>query len=297
MTAWLRAHLDALRDALTRLAAAPLNAVLSLLVIGIALALPAAGLVALDNLQNIGSRLAGNHEISVFMVPEASKAEVAEIGQRLQAKVSGEVRFVAKDAALKSLQASADFGDLLAGLSRNPLPDAFVLRPAKATAAELDALAQSLRNWPKVAQVQLDSAWVQRLEALLRFGRLFVGLLAAVLGAGLLAVVFNTIRLQVLGRREEVELALLIGATPDFVARPFVWFGIVEGLFGGLLALGLVSGALALLAGPAAEIGTLYGGNFSLGRLNPVIAAGVLAAGALLGWIAGWLSTRTLGRS
>jgi cell division transport system permease protein len=135
---------------------------------------------------------------------------------------------------------------------------------------------------------------VARLDAVVRFGQLLVALLAAILAAGLVAVVVNTIRLQVLARRDEVEVALLIGATPAFVARPFLWFGIVEGLLGAGVALALVEGALALLAAPAAELFALYGGGFRLRTLDLELALLVVGAGGLLGWCAGWLSTRAI---
>lgn len=296
IAAWARSHAAALRDALGRLFAAPLGALLSLLAIGIALALPAGGLVLIENLQALGRGLSGSHEISIFLATDVGKQEIAEIERRLRTEVPGTIRFVARDVALKELQATEGLGDLLAGLPRNPLPDAFVVRPNAGAAAEFEGLATQIGRWPKVAHVQIDSSWVRRLDALLRFGRLFVGVLGAILGAGLLAVVFNTIRLQVLGRREEVELALLIGATPAFVARPFIWFGVIEGGLGGLVALALVAGASALTAGPAGELIALYGGSFVPQRMTPAIGLGVIAGGGLLGLAAGWLSTRTIGR-
>ena len=299
MSAWFSSHFAALRDALQRLLAAPINTLLSLLAIGIALALPAGALVVIDNLQTLGNGLAGRHEISIFLAADASRADAAEIDRRLKAGVSGAIRFVPREMALKQLQATEGLADVLSGLQQNPLPDAFVIRPTGPMAGEnanLDSLAKTFAAWPKVAHVQVDSSWVRRLDALLRFGRLAATMLAVILGAGMLAVVFNTIRLQALGRRDEVELALLIGATPAFVARPFLWFGILEGIFGALVALALVSASMALLAAPAAELLALYGGSFNLRLLTPETAAGVLAAGGLLGWMAGWLTTRSFGR-
>lgn len=294
MIAWLRAHADAFADALRRLAASPLSALLSLLAIGVALALPAGGFVILGNIQNLGSGLVRHHEISLFLASDARAADVAEIEKRLRAAAVGEFSFVAKDAALKRLQGSEGLGDLLAGLPRNPLPDAFILRPQDTAPEQLEAVARTISSWPKVAHVQLDSAWAKRLDAVLRLGRLVVAILAAVLGAGLVAVVVNTIRMQVLGRRNEVEVALLIGATPAFVARPFLWFGIVEGLLGGGLAVALVTAALAALAGPAGELLALYGSSAALRVLDAPTAAAVVIAGVLLGWVGGWISTRGL---
>src|SRR5205814_4046414 len=131
-----------------------------------------------------------------------------------------------------------------ASLGRNPLPDAFVVT---SQSESLETLATELAKLPGVAHVQADTLWARRLAALARIGRLGFGLLAALLGAGLFAVTFNTIRLQILTQREEIEVSKLIGATDAFIRRPFYYLGLLQGLAGGAMAVGIVAAALALL--------------------------------------------------
>jgi cell division transport system permease protein len=145
-------------------------------------------------------------------------------------------------------------------------------------------------GWPKVAHVQLDSAWVKRFDAFLRLGKLALWMLAGLFAAGLVAVTFNTIRLQVMAQSAEIEVARMIGATDGFIRRPFYYFGALQGVLGGLLAAGLVVVALRLLSGPVGELATLYGGSFAL-RQPGVLEVGVLAGlGAFLGWLGAQLS-------
>jgi len=92
----------------------------------------------------------------------------------------------------------------------------------------LEALRDELKTWPRFEHVQLDSAWIHKLEALLDFGRMAVAILAALLSFALIAITFNTIRLQILTRREEIEVAKLIGATDAFIRRPFLYFGLTQ---------------------------------------------------------------------
>ena len=134
--------------------------------------------------------------------------------------------------------------ELAATLGSNPLPDAVIveLTPGDAPAAE--RLAAELRQLPKVALVQLDALWLQRLDALLRLGAAAVALLAGLLAVGMIAVTFNTVRLQIVTRQAEIEVSRLIGATASYIRRPFVWQGTVIGLAGGLVALGLVAGCV-----------------------------------------------------
>ena len=144
--------------------------------------------------------------------------------------------------------------------------------------------------WPKVAHVQLDSAWVKRFDAFLRIGRLAITLLAGLLAGALVAVTFNTIRLQILAQAAVIEVAKLIGATDAFIRRPFLYFGALQGALGGLLAALLVALGGQLLGAPVAELVVLYGGTYDLLGLTARSIAGLTGIGALLGWLGAYLS-------
>ncbi len=145
-----------------------------------------------------------------------------------------------RDEGLRQLEA-AGLGDVLGGLKSNPLPDAFVLAPRGEDPARVRrAWPTRMQAWPKVAHVQLDSAWVERLHALLGLGRSAVLILAGLLGFALVMVTFNTIRLQILTQRQEIAVSRLLGATDPFIRRPFYWFGGLQGALGGLVALGTI---------------------------------------------------------
>ncbi len=290
MKAWWVQHRAALKSALGRLRASPLNVLLTLLVIGIALTLPAFGYVVLDNLRELGRNASGVQQLSVFMELGANQKEVAEVERRIRELPTRHWNFVSRDEALKRLQASEGMAEIVASLPRNPLPDAFVIEPRESDPAALEALRKSASGWPKVAHVQLDSAWVKRFDAFLRLGKLVLVMLSGMFAAGLVAVTFNTIRLQVMAQAAEIEVARLIGATDVFIRRPFYYFGALQGALGGLLAAGLVIGALHLMAGTVGELVALYGGNFVL-RTPGVLEIGALAAiGAFLGWLGAQLS-------
>lgn len=290
MNGLLAQHLAALRDALRRLGGAPLNTLLSLLVIGIALALPSAGWLIIDNLGGITGSASGVQQISIFMSIDASRKEVGEIESRLAAAKPGRWNFVSRDEALKRLQSSEGMAEIIASLPKNPLPDAFVVEPADTRPPSMEGLAKTFAGWPKVAHVQLDSAWVKRFDAFLRIGKLAITLLAGLLAAALVAVTFNTIRLQILAQAAEIEVTKLIGATDAFIRRPFHYFGALQGALGGLFAALLVVLGAGLLAAPAGELIALYGGNFELHGLSPAGVGALAAIGAALGWLGAQLS-------
>jgi len=286
MSAWLHQHRQALGSALARFLRTA--GLLSALVIGVALALPAGGYALLEGLHGLGARLSLAPQISVFLRPEAKRAEADALGNALRADRRVErVRFVSREEALKELSAVQGVPEVIAALGRNPLPDAFVVSVKE---EELEPLAADLRKMPAVGHVQADTVWARRLAALAGIGRLALWLLAALLGVGLVAVIFNTIRLQVLTQREEIEVLKLIGATDAFIRRPFYYLGLLQGLAGGVVALAIVGTGLALLNREVRALSESYGSGFRFAFLSAGDAIAIVAFAALIGWLGAYLS-------
>jgi cell division transport system permease protein len=288
MIAWLRQHREALARALGKLLAQRSASLLNALVIGVALSLPAGGYALLANLQQVAQRFTLEPQLSVFLKPEAKRAEL-EAQLRADARVA-QLRFVSRDDALKELRQSEGLAEVVAALERNPLPDAFVLRAWDGSAAVLEALAADVRAMTGIAQVQVDSAWAQRLGALARIGRLALAVLAALLATGLVAVTFNTIRLQILTQRDEIEVSQLLGATDAFIRRPFFYLGLLQGLAGGALGLAILWAGLAMLNQGVRDLAQAYGSSFQLAFLPGPEAFALLALSAFLGWAGALLS-------
>ena len=282
MTAWLRQHRQALTGALARLG------VLNAVVIGVALSLPAGGYALLESLRGVAGRLALDTQLSVFLRADAKRADAEELGKLLRAdRRIARLRFVPRDEALKELAAVQGMPEVLEALGRNPLPDAFVVTTE---AAALEGLAADLGKLPLVAHVQADAAWAHRLAVLAAIGRLALWLLSALLGIGLVAVTFNTIRLQILTQRAEIEVSKLIGATDAFIRRPFYYLGLLQGMAGGALAVAIVLAALALLNREVRVLAESFDSAFRLSYLPADDAFAVIALAGVLGWLGAHLS-------
>ena len=296
MTAWIRHQLQALLSAMRRLAAQPLATFLATLAIGVAISLPAGLYLILDNLGRLAGSLPTQPEISLFLADDARASERDALAARLE-KHPGirEARFVAKDAALRSLAESQDLGDLTAGLAGNPLPDAWVVNPNDTERAALEALRGELAQLPGVAEAQLDSAWAERLHAALEIGRTGVLLLAGLFAAALVAITANAIRALILARRDEIQISRLIGATDRYIRRPFLYLGALQALLGGLAAVAVLTLAGLLLGEPVSRLAELYGSAYQLQPPSLAELLAVLAGTTLLGWVGAWLTVaRTL---
>lgn len=293
MSAWIAAHGHALSRAGRRLLATPLGTLFNALVISLALLLPAIAAIGVDNLRALSGNLSAAQEISIFLTDGLDRGGREAIETRLNNHANSlQVRFVAKAEALETMRRLEGMADAVAALPENPLPDAFIVRPRAVDAGAMTAMTNDFGGLAGVAHVQVDGDWVRKLDALLGIGRLASLLLAAVLGAALVAVVFNTVRLQVLSDRDEIEVARLVGATDAWIRRPFLYAGALQGALGGLFACVLTWAVFFWAAPTVSDFARLYGSDFTLSGPDP-LQFGVLTAFAMmLGWLGAALSVR-----
>lgn len=290
MTSAFEQHTSTLRNALRRIFVSPLAGTLNILVIGIALSLPAGMYVLLKNAQVLVEQFSGTPQISLFLGLDTKTADIDNLHKQLaQHPAIARVEFVARAQALEQLKQSTGLSDVIGGLSQNPLPDAFIVYAKQGDAQSLDKLRLELAKLPRVEQAQLDSDWAYKLEALLKFGRLAVLIFASLLSLALIAITFNTIRLQILTQRDEIEIAKLIGATNGFIRRPFLYFGAMQGLLGGMTSWLIVSAGILLLNHQLGPLTQLYSSQFALRPLSFGDGASLLLFSSYLGWLGAWL--------
>ncbi len=293
MKIWFAHHRNAALLALHRMAGSPVNSLLSLLAIGIALALPAGGQMLLANALHLAGTNSAVPQISIFMSGSAERRAATEIGSRL-GKYGGvaQVRFLPREETLARMKNNPALGEVIEALPANPFPDAFVVTATDDRPEAMEKLAAEFRQWPKVEHVQLDSAWVRRLDALLKLGRTAIILLGALLGAGLITISFSIIRMQILTHRAEIEVSQLLGATDGFVQRPFLYYGVLLGIGGAIVAWLLVAATVYWLRAPLGELVQLYDLSLVLQALGARDSTLLLGFAAGLGWLGALISLR-----
>lgn len=289
---WLTRHAQNAIGALGTLARNPVATALTVTVIGIALALPA----ALGVLVQSGRALAGGwadiRDFSVYLAPGVALDRAESLASELQGKAGvASVRLIPADAAAAELGRDPGFAGAMAALEANPLPHTLVVRPAESIdAGALEALGAELRKEPGVDTVKLDLQWVERLNAVLDFLRRLGLIVGGLLIAAVVIVVGNTIRLDIQNRSAEIEVAKLLGATDAFVRRPFLYLGLWYGILGGLVALVILLGGLWALGGTVTRLAGLYGSSFELGGASGLSLLAVLGGGLLAGWGGAWIA-------
>jgi len=295
--AWLARHAQTFVGSLGRIARHPVAALMTMAVIAVALALPLLLNVFLQNSRAATANWNQAFDISVYLDKKAGGTRAQALAKQLRSRPDvAAVRVIAADEALAQFRSASGFGTALDALRDNPLPDTLVVTPTlpASNPKGTEMLKNAIAALPDVQTVQIDSEWVERLTAMLAILRRIIWLTGALLGAGVVLVVGNTIRLDILNRRAEIEVMKLVGATDGFARRPFLYSGVWYGLGGGLLAVLLVAVAVASLAKPVERLAGLYGSQVRLNGLGFGLGVAVMGVSVGLGWLGSWLAATRL---
>jgi cell division transport system permease protein len=282
---YLGLHRANLLGAIRRLAGQPFASLLTILVIATALALPAGLRVAVNNAAAVSASWDNAADFTVYLKMDVSEDAAKRTARAIEQRPDvAQVTVIDREAALAEFRAQSGFGDALDALDQNPLPHALVVHPASGLAADVEALARAVGELPEAELVQVDTAWVTRLRAMLALAGRLVDFATALLALAVAIVVGNTIRLEINNRSVEIEVTKLVGGTDAFIRRPFLYLGLCYGLAGAVVALGVVGVGLLLLAEPVRAVAALYGSGFSLTGLSAAESGILLGGGALWGW-------------
>jgi cell division transport system permease protein len=285
-------HAQTLVGSLGRLTRHPFATISTIAVIGIALALPVGLQLFVVNTRAATGSWRNAVDVSVYFKGDVALAKVEQLARNLRSRPGvSAVSVVPAERGLAEFRKFSGFGAALDALTENPLPAVMVVSPAAdhAAPADIDNLRSYLGNWPEVDLVQVDTEWVARFHSILEVMRGVVAFATLLLAIGVIVIVGNTIRLDILNRRAEIEVTKLVGGSDAFVRRPFLYGGIWYGLGGAALALGIVQLAVGLLREPVSRVALLYGSQFRLIGLNVEQALGLLGAGVLLGLLGSWI--------
>lgn len=287
---WLAQHWFVLVSTLKRLVAAPITTLLSVVIMGIALSVPVSIYVLVENLRLVMNEK--NHpQMTLFLKHDIKQENIDKIRQDLQEhpQILGS-EFIAKDIALRQLLENSELPNAVKNLPRNPLPDAFVITVRDDSMNNLRELQETLKSWPTIEFVQFDSEWIERLKALLQLGWSIVLMIVAISSIAIIAVMFNTIRLQIATKRDEIEISKLIGATDPFIRRPFLYFGALQGLTAGVIAWSIVFLLIHLINEQLIVFLHFYEIDFFLEPLSTENGLSLLFFSTLLGWLGARLS-------
>lgn len=285
-------HAQALFSSLGRLVASRFSSAMTIIVLAIAISLASGFYVLVANLQQLTGNLEASNQISLFIKDEISDARVNKFANSIKQNPDiQEVKLITKEQALEEFQSYSGFGEAIKALDKNPLPVVIQVLPKNSLENEqaLEALLDDFKRSAEVDFAQMDMQWVKRLQSIMEVARRGVTLLSVLLGAGVLFITANTIRLELYNRRDEVVIAKLVGATNGFIHRPFLYSGFWIGFFSGVTAWFIVTTIMLILKQPIETLSRLYDNAFHMLFLGFAETLALLFISSLLGVVGSWI--------
>ena len=289
---WRQTHLRCLFTSLGQLMRSPVSTVLTVAVIGIALALPAGLSLVLSNISQMTGTIDTSNTISLYLKKDINEKQITTLQKKLKTDDSiSDITFISSDQALDEYSEKSGQGDLIKMLGDNPLPAVLNIHPAQEEAPEnLESLVAKLKKLPEVELAQFDGHWARRLHSIVQLLTKFATVLSSLLIASVLLIIGNTIRAGIQSRLQEIQISRLFGATNAFIRRPFLYSGLLYGFFGGLLASLLLIISYVFLAGPIQDLIASYQADLQSSSSFLKYCLLTILGGALLGVISSWVA-------
>ncbi len=291
MNKWLNQNIQPIHMVLGRMRQNLLGTILICCVMGVTLSLPAILFTIVDNLSHVAGTVESKSQLTLFLKLDASGSNKEAIANQLKNHPGiAKYEFVSKENAWEKIQKDTNTAEVSASLNKNPLPDAYFVTPKNIKPENVQRLQTEMQKWDGVEIAQVDSSWIKRLNTLLKLGKKAIFVLVALLGFALVAIIGNTIRLQIMTQLEEIEVSKLIGATNQFIRRPFLYAGILYGLGGGLAAWLIVLAVVQFFNTSVTEIADLYASQFRLSMPNALITLAMLLSAVVFGWLGSFVA-------
>lgn len=289
---YLLRHLQVMLFSLGQLWRQPLASAMTIVVIGIALALPAGLYVLLQNVNSISNEWDDASHISLFLNKNVTEQQASQLATKLKSSPNiNETSYQSASHSLEEFRSLSGLSELLDTLPNNPMPAVIIVTPKPSlTEIDIEQLVSKLAAEPHVELAQLDMQWLQRLRSISETGQRGISILAILLSLSVLLVIGNTIRLAILSRETEIKVVKLVGGTNAFVRRPFLYTGFWYGTLGGIIAWLTLLISLNLLDGPINTLAELYNSQFTLSWFVVDMLLTLPISGMLLGILGAWLA-------
>jgi len=291
MNTWVTQHSQARHLVISRLRENLFGNLFIAFTIAVSLALPIIMYLVLTSFSGLVGSIKNDSHMSLFLTTDATPTMADSIHNTLATHAAiKKFQFISKEAALKQLANDSQNENIIQTLDKNPLPDAFFIEPADLESAAINQLKTDLSQLDGVEAIQIDHAWLKRLNYLLALGGNALWVLAMLLGFAIFAVIGNTIRMQILTQQQEIEVSQLIGATHSFIRRPFLYSGAIYGLAGALLALAITSCVILLFNLSIVSLAAEYQADFSLRLPNFATLFVTCLSAILLGLVSAYIT-------
>ena len=291
MNYYLSLHVESAKRAAGYFFRQPIGTLLILAMLAMAMTLPLTLYLGVQSSQNVLNKLSETPKITVYLEPAATETDVDALKKMFtEDKRIKQATFISKEDGLEEMKNALDSQDIVSMLDDNPLPDSFVITPVSNAPDAVTTLKTEVEQFPMVESSQMDAEWMKTLYQVNDFVQKVFWFLAITLSLAFVLVAHNTIRLQILTHKEEIEITKLLGAPSSFVRRPFLYQAAWQSVLSAAISLGLSTWIMRTTQPLVKQIFEPYGINLAWRGFTPqemlIVLVGVCALGILGAWLA-----------
>lgn len=294
-TGWIVRHMQQCIGSLGNMWRTPFTSIMTILVLGISLTLPATLHLFVNNAKVVTGQWNSASDITLFLKISVNEKSAQQMAQRISLYPEiKSVKYISANDALKEFKLLSGLGEAIDYLDDNPLPATILITPTKhhSQPEAANNLLLKLEQEREVDQGKLDLEWLTRLQAIAKLIEDVVLGLAFLLCLSVVLIIGNTIRLAILNQRDAIAVMKLVGATDAFIQRPFLYSGVWYGVLGGIVSCSCVWLFTWYLSDALVTLTDLYHSHFVLTGLSLLESLLLIFIAVFLGFSGSYISVR-----
>lgn len=266
---------------------------LTVLVIAVSLTIPTVSYLLWKNIHHATTQFYPESELTVYLHKNLSEEDANLVVEKIRQQEGVEsLNYISRQESLNEFRHWSGFSEELDVLDDNPLPAVVMIKPTKAfnESQQRNELRENLDKIKGVQEVRLDNDWLEKLTALtwlVAHVAIFCTLLMAV---AVFLVIGNSIRADVYSNQSNIEVMKLLGATDQFILRPFLYTGMIYAALGGFFACIFSSLTIGYFTGAVKYVTDIFAVSFNLNGLGLVEFLFLIVVCIIMGYIGAWLS-------
>ena len=266
---------------------------LTVLVIAVSLTIPTVSYLLWKNIHHATTQFYPESELTVYLHKSLSEEDANLVVEKIRQQEGVEsLNYISRQESLNEFRHWSGFSEELDVLDDNPLPAVVMIKPTKAfnESQKRNELRENLDKIKGVQEVRLDNDWLEKLTALTWLVAHVAIFCTVLMAIAVFLVIGNSIRADVYSNQANIEVMKLLGATDQFILRPFLYTGMIYAALGGFFACIFSSLTIGYFTGAVKYVTDIFAVNFNLNGLGLVEFLFLLVVCVIMGYIGAWLS-------
>ena len=266
---------------------------LTVLVIAVSLTIPTVSYLLWKNIHHATTQFYPESELTVYLHKNLSEEDANLVVEKIRQQEGVEsLNYISRQESLNEFRHWSGFSEELDVLDDNPLPAVVMIKPTKAfnESQQRNELRENLDKIKGVQEVRLDNDWLEKLTALTWLVAHVAIFCTVLMAVAVFLVIGNSIRADVYSNQSNIEVMKLLGATDQFILRPFLYTGMIYAALGGFFACIFSSLTIGYFTGAVKYVTDIFAVHFNLNGLGLVEFLFLLVVCVIMGYIGAWLS-------